>query len=121
MGNQNCVDFLKRLVSRSIHNIKLDSLICEDVNNEAFNIYFDNGKRLYCLQVEQSSGINVHLKHHQGYRKNGEKAFATDPIMNHSTIKALKRIKRKTIFNHDARMEKIVIYLCDQINRQQAT
>jgi hypothetical protein len=121
MGNPFCADLIKKLVLQNIDNIKPNSLVCENVNNEAFNIYFDNGKRLYCLQVELGSGVHVHLKYHQGYERNGEKTFSTDPIMNHDTITTLKKIRRKTIFSYNERIKKLVIHLCDQINRQQTT
>lgn len=116
MGNQNWFEILKDIILTSISNVKEDSIIYENVNYEAFNIYFETERKLYCMQIELNSGINVHLLYHQGYLKNGNKNYVVDPIMTKSTLNTIKKIKRKTLFNWDLRMKKIILYLCECIN-----
>lgn len=116
MGSQNWFRILKDIILTNINDIKEDSITYENVNYEAFNIYFETEKKLYCMQVELNSGINIHLKYHQGFLKNGEKNFVVDSIMTKSTLNAIKKIKFKTFFNYDLRMKMIVFYLCECIN-----
>lgn len=116
MGYQNWFGILKEIILTNINDIKEDSITYEDVNYEAFNIYFETEKKLYCMQIELNSGINVHLQYHQGYLKNGNKNFVTDSIMTSKTLKEIKKIKLKTIFNFSLRMKKIVLFLCECIN-----
>lgn len=116
MGHQNWFRILKDIILRNINDLKEDSITYENVNYEAFNIYFETERKLYCMQIELNSGINIHLNYHQGFLRNGNKNFITDSIMSKSTLNTIKKIKFKTFFNYDLRMKKIVLYLCECIN-----
>ncbi len=116
MGNQNWFGTLKEIILTNINDVKEDSITYEDVNYEAFNIYFETKRKLYCMQIELNSGISVHLTSHQGYLKNGNKNFVADSIMTKKTLNTIKIIKLKTIFDFNLRMKRIVLYLCECIN-----
>jgi len=116
MGNQDWFGILKEIILTNINDVKEDSITYENVNYEAFNIYFETERKLYCMQIELNSGINVHLTYHQGYLKNGNKDFVADSIMTQKTLNTIKKIKHKTIFDFNLRMKRIVLYLCECIN-----
>ena len=116
MGNQNWFRILNEIISTTVNDIKKDSIKYENVNYEAFNIYFETLRKRYCMQIELHSGIHVHLTCHQGYLKNGDKKFVTDCVMTKKTLDAIRKIKLKTIFDYNLRMKKIVLYLCECIN-----
>ena len=117
MGREDLLRIIKNILLKNVKDIIPSSIIYEDINYEASSILFETKTKLYEMDIEFSSGINIHLRSQQGFLRNGEKLFLTDTVMSKETHKQIRRIKIRTIFNYNLRMQKIVLYLCDCINK----
>lgn len=117
MGNSNIIGILNGILENKINNLKKDTIYVENVNFQAFNIYFEVENIKYQLAIELDSGCDIYLKYQNGYSKNGDLLFEPDPIMlNLDFQKEIHEIRKTTKFDYLLRLKLMVGLVCDKIN-----
>ena len=117
MVDSSIIGILKEILENKINKLKKGSIYVENVNFQSFNIYFEVENIKYKLNIELDSGCYIYLEYQDGFTKNGDLLFVTDPIMlNLDFQKEICKIKKKIKFDYLLRLKLMVELVCDKIN-----